>query len=297
MTLVSSAEIDELDVANGASEEAGTEALEFFDGVGSEEAEACIGGGFWRCPEVERELLYKLVGGGFSGIDDRDACREGAFDHGFEQRIVGAAENERVRLHALGCGVGAEFVEVDAHDFSRNLMAGPALFYEGNEKRAGFLEGAKAVSLARSGVGVAVHGGVGGDNEDVARFRSFVSGFGAGLNDADDWNGGNGLLDVVEGEGAGGVAGDDEVIGALFFNEESRALGGIAGDGAAGLGAVGKSGGVPDEGIDSLGCACDEGTQNSESAEAGIEDADGGSGGRRFGHGVLPCVGNASAVR
>ena len=82
---------------------------------------------------------------------------------------------------------------------------------------------------------MAVHGGVGGDNEDVACFGCSVSGLGARLDDADDRNGRDGFLDVVEGEGAGGIAGDDEVVGALLLDEEARALGGIAGDGPARL--------------------------------------------------------------
>ena len=106
-----------------------------------------------------------------------------------------------------------------------------------------------------------------------------AGGFGAGLDDAEDGDrGGHGFLDGVEGEGAGGVAGDDEVVGALLVDEESGAFGGVAGDGAAGLGAVGEAGGVADEGEAGLRGAADEGAQDGEAAEAGIEDADGGWG-------------------
>ncbi len=157
-------------------------------------------------------------------------------------------------------------------------MVRPAFFDQGNEERAGFLERAKAVGVACCGVSVAMHGGVSGDDEDVARFRRAVSGFGSRLNHADDRNGGDGLFDVFEGEGAGGIAGDDEVVGALLFNEEARALGGVAGDGAAGFGSVREAGGVSDEGVASLRGTVDERAQNGESAEAGVEDADGGGG-------------------
>ena len=105
------------------------------------------------------------------------------------------------------------------------------------------------MGLASGGVSVAVHGGIGGDDEDVAVFEALSSSLGAGFDHADDGNGGDGFLDVVEGEGAGGVAGDDEVVGALFFNQKTRALSSVASDGAAGLGAVGESGGVTDEGV------------------------------------------------
>jgi hypothetical protein len=51
------------------------------------------------------------------------------------------------------------------------------------------------------------------------------------------------LLDVFEGEGGGGVAGDDEEFGTLFF-EEFGAGDGVTGDSFVRLGAVGKAGGV-----------------------------------------------------
>ena len=156
------------------------------------------------------------------------------------------------------------------------LESVPAFFDEGDEQRAGFLKGAQAVGLAGGGVGVALHGGVGGDDQHVAGFRRVVRGLGAGLDDTEHGNGRHGLLDGVEGEGAGGVAGDDEEVGALFFDQELRALGGVAGDGAAGLGAVGEARGVADESVARLRHAGDEGAQDGESAEAGIEDADGG---------------------
>ena len=51
------------------------------------------------------------------------------------------------------------------------------------------------------------------------------------------------MLNVFESKGGGGVAGDDEEIGALFV-QEPGARDGVAGDGLAGLGAVGQTGGV-----------------------------------------------------
>jgi hypothetical protein len=67
-------------------------------------------------------------------------------------------------------------------------------------------------------------------------------GLGAGFDYADDGDG-QGLLNVFEGEGGGGVAGDDEEVGALLV-EEPGARDGVAGDGLAGFGAVGETGGV-----------------------------------------------------
>ena len=72
--------------------------------------------------------------------------------------------------------------------------------------------------------------------------RWMRGGLGSGFDDADDGDG-EGVLDVVEGEGGGGVAGDDEELGALLV-EELCAGDGVAGDGLAGFGAVGEAGGV-----------------------------------------------------
>ena len=177
-------------------------------------------------------------------------------------------------------------------------MEGPAFFDQGDEQRAGFFESAQAAGAAGGGVGVALHGGVGGDDQHVAGFGGGAGGLGAGLDDAEDGNGRDGVLDGVEGEGAGGVAGDDEELGALLLDQEPRALGGVAGDGAAGLGAVGQAGGVAEEGEACLRSAGDESAQDGETAEAGIEDADGGR--DEAGCSVmvwLPSVGAASAVR
>ena len=112
-------------------------------------------------------------------------------------------------------GFGAEFVEIDVDDFGGDRVVGPAFFDEGDEQGAGFLDGAQAEGLAGGGVGVALDGGVGGDDQDVAGFGGGAGGCCAGLDDAEDGNG-DGVLNGVEGEGAGGVAGDDEEFGALL---------------------------------------------------------------------------------
>ncbi len=128
-----------------------------------------------------------------------------------------------------------------------DVVVGPSFFDEGDQQRAGLLEGAQILGGAGGRVGVALHGGVGGDDQHVAGFGGGAGGGGAGFDDAEDGDG-HGVLDGVEGEGAGGVAGDDEEFGALFADQELGAFDGVAGDGAAGFGAVGEAGGVADEG-------------------------------------------------
>jgi hypothetical protein len=118
-------------------------------------------------------------------------------------------------------------------------------------------------------------GGVSGDDQHVAGFGGCAGGGCAGLDYAEDGDR-DCLLNGVEGEGAGGVAGDDEEFRALFADQELCALGGVAGDGAAGFGAVGETGGIAEEGEAGVGETLDECAEDGEAAEAGIEDADGG---------------------
>ena len=74
----------------------------------------------------------------------------------------------------------------------------------------------------------------------------------AGLNHSEDRNG-HRFLNGVEGERAGGVAGYDEELSALFADEELCALDGVACDGAARFGAVRQARCVADEGEAGVG--------------------------------------------
>jgi hypothetical protein len=84
-------------------------------------------------------------------------------------------------------------------------------------------------------------------------------GLGSGFDYAYDWDG-EGGLDVFEGEGGGGVAGNDEEVGSLLV-EEAGARDGVAGDGLVGFGAVGETGGVAE--VDVAGFR-DEGEEGAE---------------------------------
>jgi hypothetical protein len=82
---------------------------------------------------------------------------------------------------------------------------------------------------------------------------------GSGFYYADDRDG-ECALNVFEGEGGGGVAGDDEEVGSLFV-KELCAGDGVAGDGFMGFGAVGETRGVAQ--IDVVGVG-DQGEQGAE---------------------------------
>ena len=91
--------------------------------------------------------------------------------------------------------------------------------------------------------------------------RCSESRVGTRLDYADDGDG-QGLLDVFEGQGGGGVAGDDQEFRALFV-EEPGARYGVAGDCLAGFGAIGQTGGVAQ--VDVVGI----GQEGEKSAEDG----------------------------
>ena len=125
---------------------------------------------------------------------------------------------------------------------------------------------------------MALHGGVGGDHQHVAGARGCAGSDGARLDDAQHRDRDR-VLNGIEGQGAGGVAGDDEELGALLADQELRAFDGVAGDGAARFGAVGQARRVADKGKARARQPANERAQHGEPAEAGIEDADGGRSG------------------
>ena len=127
---------------------------------------------------------------------------------------------------------GVEFVEIDADNFGSDRMVCPAFFDQRHKQRAGFLERAQPLGLACGGIGMAVHGGVGGDHQNIAGLGGCAGGGGAGLNHA-KYRDRHRFLDCIKRERTGGVAGDDEEFGALFAHQKLRALNRIARDGAA----------------------------------------------------------------
>ncbi len=91
-----------------------------------------------------------------------------------------------VGVEVLGDGFGKKLIEIDADDLCGDGVAGPALLDQGDEQGAGHFQGAKAAGGAGGGVGVALHGGVGGDDQDVAGVGGGAGGLGSRLDDAQD---------------------------------------------------------------------------------------------------------------
>jgi hypothetical protein len=91
----------------------------------------------------------------------------------------------------------------------------PALFDQRHQQRAGLFERAQALSAAGGGVGVALHGGVGGDDQHVARAGGGAGSRGARLDHAHDGHR-HGILNGVQSQRAGRVAGDHQKLRALL---------------------------------------------------------------------------------
>src|SRR6185437_1593557 len=177
-------------------------------------------------------------------------------------------------------------------------MVGPAFFNQRDEQGAGFFDHAQSARLASRGISVAAHCGVCRDDKHVTGIRGSAGGFRSGLDYAEDRDR-YGILNGIESKCAGGVAGDDHELSALFAHEKLSALDGVAGNGTARFGPVGKAGGVAQESESSARKTMEERAQHGEPAEAGIEDADGGLcvGGAVGGHRTSPADEVSSAVK
>lgn len=160
MRIALAAKVKEVNFVEGVAEEAGAEALEFFDRIGGVEAGGCrFGGG------VGGEVFGYPGGGGGGGVDDVHGVvefGEGPLDKGLEQRVMGAAKEQGLGVRGFGEG----FVEIDAEDFGRHVVVDPAFFYKRYEQGAGFFDGGEADCVQGFGVGVGLGGGRGGKDEN-----------------------------------------------------------------------------------------------------------------------------------
>ena len=101
-----------------------------------------------------------------------------------------------VRVQPLSRGLGVQLVKIDADDLSGDGMAGPALLYQRNEKRAGLFHRAEPFGAAGGGVGMTVDRGIGGDHQNIAGAGGGAGSCGSRLDDAEHWLG-DGLLNGV----------------------------------------------------------------------------------------------------
>lgn len=215
------------------------------------------------------ERLGGRFGGGDGGIDQGDVLRFFA-DQGLEQREVGAAEDECVDV------VHQERFEVFAHGQAGYFVVEPAFFHQRHEQRRRLRahERVGVLGVDGAGVGVAVDGGVGGDDADFVVARGIQCGLRAGGNHVQYGHIACFLTDFLSGNGGDGVARDDQCLN-IVFQQEIDNLHGEGFDGGAGFGAVGNAGGVAE--VDDVfhRQAFHQGADVGQSADAGIENADG----------------------
>jgi hypothetical protein len=271
-------EINVGDEVDGLTEELTSKRLKLCDGVGGEEGATRDGGRLGRkFTELGGEVASDGGGGDSGGVDDLHRDGKNAFEHRAKQGIMRAAEQERIGIESGiemgGAGLIERFGQVDASDFGGDGMGNPAFLDEGDEERAGFFDDAEVVDCTGVGVGVAFDGGRGAEDENVAGDGSGISGSGSSFDDPEDRDAGC-VANFVQCESGGRVAGDDEKFSALLLEKLSGGDG-VACDGALGFRAIRKSGGVSEINEVNAGELGQEGAEDGESTEAGIEDADG----------------------
>ncbi len=136
-------------------------------------------------------------------------------------------------------------------------------------------------------VGAAEDGGAGADDADDAVASGADGGFGSGLDHAENGDG-QGFPQGGNGECGGGVASDDDGFAGAVEEELADFLR-VTGDGGLAFAAVGDARGVADVENVFMRELLAQGGDDGESADAGIENADGGGvGGRQIrvrGHG------------
>ncbi len=200
-------------LTDGRAEEPGGQsfkALALVGDVAGESAGECGEGVSPHCIEVLANHQCGMAG----GVDEGDGVAEGFLDGGSEEGVVGAAEDEGgdVEIH--------EGLEVFAEDESDEEVIGESAFFDhGYEEGAGAgedLDGGVECGDG-GGVGGGGDGGFGGDEADAFGGILFMGddidgGVGAGFEDADDGDV-KVVLEFIESECGGGVAGDDEEFG------------------------------------------------------------------------------------
>ncbi len=213
------------------------------------------------------ERLGDLAGGLVGGEDERRRAAEDALEERAQQRVVRAAEDDRVDAGLL------ERRGVVAHGGEELLGPGVPLDQR-DEARTGDLGHghARVERVDDVGVAAARDGSLGGEDADAAVARRLHGGMGLGREDADDRHG-ELLLEERKRDGGGGVAGGgDELhalaleVGAELERERLHLVRGARAVGAA------RAVAEVDE---VLGRQRDEAlVENGEPARAGVEDAD-----------------------
>ncbi len=218
------------------------------------------------------DVLRALLG----AADQRDVVAHHVGDDTGEQRVVRAAEDQRV-----DAGLGQR-VEVLVRDRDQLVAAGDPGLDEVDEPRAG---PGRQLDVRRRGervlVGHRLGRGARADDADPAGAGGGDRPAGRGVDHLDDGDVVP-LAGVAQHRRARGVAGDDQCLDPLGV-QVVEALQGVLADLADRLRTVGLAGGVAEVAHRLVGQLVDHRPRHGEAAETGVEDPDGsvdGSNGR-----------------
>src|SRR5580704_19089252 len=157
-----------LDVFDGVPEEALTQTPEFLHRVGGEELEAGQRSPLLMNSRRGGQKLLQMAGHGargrFGGVHNADMRRRDAMQQRLQQRIVCAAENQRVRVvEAVGKGL----TQVNASDLFRDRVFDPSLLNQRHQQRASLLPCVETARLKCFAVSMAAHRGLGPDDNNL----------------------------------------------------------------------------------------------------------------------------------
>src|SRR5260370_30120978 len=121
-------------------EEARAQAPEFFHRVGGKELQTWPRPSFLMDGPRKRQELLQVIGDGmsrrFRGVHDANVRRRNPAQQRLQERIVGAAEDQRVRVVEA---VSKSLTQVDKSDLFGDRMLDPSLFDQRDQQRTSLL--------------------------------------------------------------------------------------------------------------------------------------------------------------
>ena len=180
-----------------------------------------------------------------------------------------AAQNQGVDF------VGQKRFQVFAHRQPRDFVVEPAFFHQRHEQRCGLRQDARVgiVGVDGTGIGIAVHCGVGGNNADVVVARGGQCSLRPGFNHAQHRHVAGHLLHFGSGNGGNCIAGNHQGFD-LVLQQEIDNLQRKIFNRVARLHTVRHARGVAEIDNVFIGQAFHQCTDDGEAAHAGIENTD-----------------------
>src|SRR5258708_28197070 len=148
-------------------EEGCAQAPEFWHGGGGKELESGVGPSLLMDGPRERQELLQVIGDGMGrrlgGVHNANVRRRNAVQQRLQERIVGAAEDQRVGVVEA---VSKSLTQVDTSDLFSDRMLDPSLFDQRDQQRTSLLPRVQTSLLKSFAIGVAADCGLGPDDND-----------------------------------------------------------------------------------------------------------------------------------